>query len=245
MAEQGESSPKNKITPQDVKKMAHKMADFFEKDKNPEVDQKRYEERFENWAEYLGTLDKMESERVLSREEKNFIIINLIVKNEFDAEHDFLTGVYNRDGFERRSHELLNESKRRKTPLTLIGIDIDNFKGLNDQEGHKKGDSFLILFSQIFKANIRMEDLIARFGGDEFVILLDQDKTKGQEILNRFQSQIQRLIDLDFSDLKKPLSFSYGIFEISNEQKENINTLINFVDGKMYEMKEAKKEANG
>ncbi|MBM3205626.1 diguanylate cyclase [Candidatus Shapirobacteria bacterium] len=142
MAEQRDSSFKNEITPQDVKKMTHKIADFFDNSKNPEIDQKRYEQRFENWKKYLKTLDKMESEQILTHDEKNYIIVNLIVKNEFDAEHDFLTGLYNRDGFEKRSLELLNESKHKKTPLTLIAIDIDNFKGLNDERSHDEGDSF-------------------------------------------------------------------------------------------------------
>ncbi|MBM3205625.1 diguanylate cyclase [Candidatus Shapirobacteria bacterium] len=102
-----------------------------------------------------------------------------------------------------------------------------------------------MLFSQIFKAHIRMEDLMARFGGDEFVILLDQNESKSREILERTKGQVQRLIDLDFSGLKKPLSFSYGIFEIGSDQKKDIKTLINFVDRKMYEMKEGKREVNG
>jgi len=244
MTEQLDSSAKNKITPSEVKKMAYEMADFFEKNKNPEVDQKRYKERFENWTEYLKTMDKMESEHILTREQKNYVIANLIIKNEFDAEHDFLTGLYNRGGFQKRSQELLNESRRKKTPLTLIAIDIDNFKNLNDEKGHDKGDSFLISFSQIFKANIRVEDLMARFGGDEFIVLLDQDESKSREILERVQNQVQRLIDLDFSNLKNPLSFSYGIFEIGSEQKKDIKTLINFVDRKMYEMKAEKKQVN-
>ena len=245
MAEQGESSKITKIAPKDIRKMAYGIADFFDKDKNEEIDEKKYEERFRNWNNHLKTLDEMEDTKYITREQKNYIIANLICKKEFDSEHDFLTGFYNRGGFKRRSKELLNRSLHQKTPLTLVEIDVDNFKILNDQKGHEAGDRFLILFSNIFKFNIRKEDLMARFGGDEFMILLEQNKEKSQVILKRAQKQIKRLIDLDFPNLRKPLSFSYGFFELNEVQKKDFNAFLNFADQKMYEMKTEKKQKNG
>ena len=245
MAEQAESPKVSKITPKDIKKMAHGVADFFDGNKNKEIDEKKYEERFENWDNHLKTLDEMENTNYIVRQQKNYIIANLICKKEFDSEHDFLTGLYNREGFKRRSQELLNKSLHQKNPLTLVEIDLDNFKALNDQKGHEPGDRFLILFSNIFKSNIRMEDLMARFGGDEFVILLEQDKEKTQAILERTQKQIERLVTLDFSELKKPLSFSYGFFELNEVQKKDFEVFLDFADKKMYEMKEIKKQNNG
>lgn len=86
-----------------------------------------------------------------------------------EAEYDRLTGLYNRNGFERRAEQFLKE----ETPEgTLILLDLDNFKKVNDFEGHPEGDRVLRRFAECLASAFRQEDVVGRLGGDEFAVLI-------------------------------------------------------------------------
>ncbi len=134
------------------------------------------------------------------------------------ANIDALTGVYNKHYFDLylQNEEQKNKTEKRKRgPYTVIYADIDNLKEANDGYGHEAGDILLKKAAQIFQDNTRHEDIIARVGGDEFVIVLPHSgPEEGEVLINRFRHQSEewsRTKDLsaNLSDLK--LSVSYGL----------------------------------
>ncbi|WP_163559804.1 diguanylate cyclase [Halomonas sp. NO4] len=90
----------------------------------------------------------------------------------WEAEHDPLTGLLNRRGFERRLEEALAECTKTGTPSVLILFDLDHFKPINDEGGHALGDEMLRRIAQVVAWEVRRSDHVARQGGDEFVVLL-------------------------------------------------------------------------
>src|SRR5271154_2964110 len=92
---------------------------------------------------------------------------------------DQLTGLYNRRFAERRIREEISRAHRKAFPLTVVLIDLDGFKQVNDQHGHAAGDQVLKVFADRLVKAVRDEDLAARLGGDEFMLLLS-DCTSGQ-----------------------------------------------------------------
>ncbi len=104
-------------------------------------------------------------------EETKSLRFNLKLAHE-NALHDFLTGLPNRQAYDERIEQEYARWKRYQTPLTLVIWDIDHFKKINDTFGHKAGDRTLCLIAQLLRDNCRIPDFIARFGGEEFVMLL-------------------------------------------------------------------------
>lgn len=110
------------------------------------------------------------------------------------ARYDSLTGVGNRRLFEERMAVALARSKRHHTPLTLLYLDIDRFKQINDSHGHAVGDAVLRTFAARIGACVREEDLVARIGGDEFVVLIeDADTTEVGELIATKLCETMRL----------------------------------------------------
>jgi diguanylate cyclase len=89
------------------------------------------------------------------------------------ANHDALTGLFNRSAFGQRLSEIFAKSRVLDRPATLLAIDLDHFKALNDAAGHAAGDAALGKVANICREKVRASDMVARLGGDEFVILLD------------------------------------------------------------------------
>ncbi len=94
------------------------------------------------------------------------------------ARTDGLTGLLNARAFEEASSREVERSRRYQYPVSLIYLDLDDFKLINDREGHKTGDDLLVELARILTANLRSSDIIGRLGGDEFVVLLPE--TDGQ-----------------------------------------------------------------
>lgn len=115
-------------------------------------------------------LSKREGERRLAAIHEDLRRVNKAL--EVLAEHDPLTGLANRRKFAERLQYEAARAARNNTPLTIFMIDIDNFKEVNDQHGHLAGDSCLRALAAVLQAQLRAIDLLARFGGDEFVALL-------------------------------------------------------------------------
>ena len=88
------------------------------------------------------------------------------------AATDPLTGLYNRRHFSRVLEQLFSESERMDTHLSCVMIDLDGYKQLNDTYGHAMGDQLLAVAGRVIMANMRKMDIAARYGGDEFILLL-------------------------------------------------------------------------
>lgn len=105
------------------------------------------------------------------------------IRYRHDAQTDYLTGLNNRAKFEIELTEEIYRAKRYAQPFALIMTDIDRFKEVNDTFGHEQGDKVLIEFAKILANSIRQSDILARWGGEEFIILCPHTETEGAAIL--------------------------------------------------------------
>lgn len=134
------------------------------------------------------------------------------------ARHDPLTGALNRRGLEEILEREISTVRRKETPLSVSLLDIDNFKALNDSLGHEMGDSALSHLAQVARECMRPQDTLARFGGEEFVILLpDTPLDKGVEAMTRLQRELTKRFFLAGSE-KILITFSAGVAQLANEE---------------------------
>lgn len=153
------------------------------------------------------------------------------------AHHDSLTPLPNRRGFTRQLAQLIARVDRYGDPAALLFIDLDGLKMINDSFGHGAGDAALLHVSQLLISGLRLSDSVARFGGDEFAVLLDRADREAAE------ETAARLIDLvagaDFAHdgHAVPLSVCIGIAVI--EQGDTPEAVIARADRAMYEEKAA------
>ncbi|MGQ0595525.1 MAG: GGDEF domain-containing protein [Gammaproteobacteria bacterium] len=116
-----------------------------------------------------------------------------------DTEHDTLTGLYNRRKLELKLAEVMGTAPRphRRQCETERGhclalLDIDHFKGINDRFGHLYGDEVLLLFAQLMRKSFREDDLLFRYGGEEFIVLLENvEEQRARTVLDRFRQAVQ------------------------------------------------------
>ena len=155
------------------------------------------------------------------------------------ARTDFLTGVGNARAFFDLAEMELSRSRRYRHPLTIAYLDLDNFKAVNDTQGHAEGDKVLITVAETIRRTLRGSDFPARLGGDEFAILLPEtDYAQSQVIAQRLRTQL-----LDASKANNwPVTFSMGVLTCS-EPPSSIKTLIDEADALMYKVKQAGKNA--
>ncbi|KRB92978.1 hypothetical protein ASE26_28650 [Duganella sp. Root198D2] len=105
--------------------------------------------------------------------------------------HDPLTGVLNRRGFLQGFSGVRARQQRHDSPLSLMAIDLDLFKAINDQHGHAQGDKVLVHVASVVMRSVRQCDLVARFGGEEFVVLLPETALpQAQQLAQRIQAQL-------------------------------------------------------
>jgi diguanylate cyclase (GGDEF)-like protein/PAS domain S-box-containing protein len=167
--------------------------------------------------------------------------INTIMKTKVDelysvttsleeqASVDSLTGIYNRNKFEDLFTEQLKKSKKDDIALSLIIFDIDHFKEINDTYGHQAGDIVLQELVSLISKNIKISDVFARWGGEEFVILLPETTLDGSFL---FAEKLRKLIQANnFSAISK-LTTSFGVGEL--HQDENKTTFFEKVDKALY-----------
>ena len=149
---------------------------------------------------------------------------------------DHLTQLYNRRGLSKSSQRLLELANREKRQLGLIYADLNKLKTINDTIGHEAGDSAICDIAQVFKSISRAVDIIARVGGDEFVILgLDITPRIYKMLCKRIHKQLDKLNQREGS--RYHLSVSLGIAYFDTEQRQSIDELLAVADADMYKHK--------
>jgi len=154
------------------------------------------------------------------------------------ARVDPLTRLSNRRDLEERGDVEIARARRNGHPLTLISLDLDNFKAVNDRDGHDGGDRLLRAVAESLSENIRATDIAARTGGDEFVILLPEtDSEAGGEIAAKLQQKVSQAMRAG----GWPVTASFGVLT-SPGAPESVDALVRGADRLLYEAKEKGKD---
>lgn len=173
---------------------------------------------------------------IIIRVNSNLELLDLFETINDMANKDFLTGAYNRRYFFDSGESIYSKNKRKKTPMAVAMIDIDKFKNINDTYGHDIGDIAIKEIKKVLDKNLRASDLMARFGGEEFCILLEDitlEDTKKlfQNIREKFEENI-----IDANGVEISYTVSTGIyFGISDSLEE----MIRLSDEALYTAKES------
>jgi diguanylate cyclase (GGDEF)-like protein/PAS domain S-box-containing protein len=153
---------------------------------------------------------------------------------------DELTGLYNRRGFFTLAEQALKSAQRMGTEMFLLFGDLDNLKGINDTLGHKEGDQALIDTALLLKETFRESDIIARIGGDEFVILaMNSLETSAKKVITRFEKILNEHHLKTMGTYR--LSLSLGIARFDPKNPCSIDVLLAQADKMMYKNKQKRK----
>jgi diguanylate cyclase (GGDEF)-like protein len=155
---------------------------------------------------------------------------------------DELTGLYNRRGFFTMIEQILKQAKREKRGLFLAYADLDNLKAINDLLGHHEGDRVLVQTAAILRATFRESDIIARIGGDEFVVIpRDSGEDNADIIKARFQRNVRghnEKVNFPFT-----LSISLGMAYYDPDSPCSIDELLRQAEKLMYDDKYLRKRS--
>jgi len=181
-------------------------------------------------AEFIIRFDKMMREH---RAEEALLVLSLT---------DDLTGLYNRRRFFVLTEQYLKVAIRTKKRLLLLFMDMDDLKWINDNYGHNEGDQALVEFAKILQQSFRESDIIARIGGDEFVVLFVSTDENSERLLTRLHENLK-----DYNDQRSrryPLSISVGTAQFDPESPVSIDQLLSEADASMYAQKRKKQKRN-
>lgn len=224
-----------------------------------------YYSRIENYAQkiretkdvrdIIGILDEALNEtRALHTANEMAIVRQQVVLAEQRIEHlkgelelvnklvreDQLTGALNRRGLDDALERETARAERANTPLCIALIDIDNFKRINDSHGHQVGDIVLVHLVAIIRETIRTNDLIGRYGGEEFLLLLpDSRLDEAVAVMSRLQRELAGK-PISWGKQQLLVTFSGGI--AAHAPDETIEALINRADQALYEAKRVGKD---
>jgi len=170
--------------------------------------------------------------------EKELILQDLEENNKLlykKAITDPLTGLYNREYMIEYLTKKTKEAKRYNFPLSIVILDIDYFKHINDNYGHIIGDCVLKELSNLLKQNFRDTDVVARYGGEEFILIMPFiEKDNACKKMELFRKLVEQYVFCDQKYIK--LTVSIGVAEYNNE-KDDLKTLIQKADKNLYEAK--------
>lgn len=178
-------------------------------------------------------------EQDITRDIENKLeIIRQKVKAENMAMRDYLTNLYNRRAFFQLAEERCKRAKCKGENLVLVMTDIDKFKSINDNYGHDVGDLVLKNFAEILKTSVREKDLVARFGGEEFIILLSDINI--EDAYNRIEQLRKKVSETEVAVLDKKIKYtaSFGISKVVCCGSKFFEEAIKTADTALYRAKE-------
>lgn len=183
-----------------------------------------------NVIEYKGELVLyMAFQDITSRKQREQKLIG-------QANRDPLTSIYNRRYFEETVPEKIRAAHQAGQPFAVLMIDADHFKDINDTYGHKTGDKVLIELAQVAERALRPDDVVARFGGEEFVVFLNNvTEDVAMMVAGRLKDAISSLVV--YSDDARPVTWTVSIGLAASNMSDHIDLLIKMADDAMYQAK--------
>jgi diguanylate cyclase (GGDEF)-like protein len=170
--------------------------------------------------------------------------INALEKSVQDLSlRDELTQVYNRRGFYLLAEQSLYLAQRSSAPFSVLFIDLDDLKRINDSLGHDVGSSFLYEVARLLKRSFRKSDVIGRIGGDEFAIAAEAGKVTILRAVERMNHAVEAWNAQPGRAYR--LSFSYGVVTSDGSRGESLEDLLDRADQGMYAAKRHKKQMRG
>jgi two-component system, cell cycle response regulator len=171
--------------------------------------------------------------------EKNLQLEQSLKKMEEMAATDALTGLYNRRHFGKALEQCFAEAQRYGKDLSCVMIDLDSYKKLNDTYGHQVGDQLLMLAGRVITANKRTMDVAARYGGDEFVLLLphasgEEAAVVAQRIREEFLRSSAQLLKRE-----QGVTMSIGVGSLGANHPTHADQLVSLADAALYQAKDA------
>lgn len=155
------------------------------------------------------------------------------------ARTDGLTGLYGRRAFEERLKHDLALGQRRKSAFTIAYVDLDDFKAVNDTQGHAGGDRLLRLIGDVLQSSVRMSDTPARLGGDEFALLMpDTDDSGARQVISKLNQQLQEALGA----INSKVTYSMGVVTFLDSATSPERALV-AADELMYRVKHSGKGA--
>ncbi|WP_430390031.1 diguanylate cyclase [Dyella sp. 20L07] len=183
----------------------------------------------------LGVLKQNSAERIRLEKERKRLIGELRTM----AETDPLTGLLNRRAFESRARVLLSDKRGHEPDVALIMLDIDHFKHVNDTYGHETGDRALTKLAAVCREIIRSDDVLARIGGEEFVILLRvPDHVQAYELAQRLRNRLHQETIVATDGESFGITASFGIAFARRADLPDAPELMRQADALLYQAKE-------
>jgi len=150
---------------------------------------------------------------------------------------DGLTGISNRPNMEQALQNEFERSMRYGSPLSVVLLDVDHFKGVNDTYGHQKGDEILVAIASLLKKVCRANDIAARYGGEEFLMILPQSNAQGAfKIAERVREEMMKM-NFTGNESNFSVTTSCGVAELDRDFIKNTDQLVAIADHALYEAK--------
>ena len=150
------------------------------------------------------------------------------------ANTDPLTHLANRRSFFRMAQELMQQMRSRANPFSVVMLDIDHFKEINDTYGHKAGDYVLVQLAEVLNDAIREGDILARIGGEEFVVASPMTNRLAAIVLSERLRKSVEQSEFVFEGSKIPVTISLGAAAMSAEPDDDLDKLMAVADGRLY-----------
>ena len=204
---------------------------------------KRYTDQLENTEDYLKKLlvektylnkELMKKNDLLNKAKQRFYLLSI---------KDYGTMLYNKRYFYQQLNSAVQRCKRYDELIFIILLDLDNFKSINDVYGHECGDLVLKEVSVTLKETLRKSDILARFGGEEFIIMVYRNDFETIKVLVERLRNAVEMLRISYNDKTVTVTASFGVSYFPNATIQNkyVSTLIRQADLAMYEAKKAGK----
>lgn len=169
----------------------------------------------------------------------------LLMVNEHDERvlketsiKDPLTGILNRRAFYEYATRLTHKAIRDNTQVSVVMIDVDHFKQINDSKGHIYGDKVLRFLCDALAADLRKEDILARFGGEEFIILISVNHEDAvHTFVNRLHNDLHEKVTLHADDIT-PFTISMGVYTCLPSESNALENMVKYSDDALYHSKQ-------